>query len=124
MNLVGPINSGPAVGGDGVATANATTSVVISGTLEAIYVKYEHSPPAATTDVVVKTAGTSPPSTTMLTLTNAATDGVFYPRTLVHDTAGATIAANYTPFLINDRVNVLIDGANALDNVDVWLLLS
>jgi hypothetical protein len=93
--------------------------------VQGIYVKYNHSPPAGTTDVTVKTVGTSPapPTYNLLVLTNAATDGWFYPRVQVHDTAGSAIAAEYTPLLIHDLVNVTIAQANDADNVDVWFLL-
>lgn len=125
MNLVGPINSGPAVGGDGVATASDTTAVYIIGRVQGIYVKYNDSPPAGTTDVTVATLGTSPtaPTYNLLAVVNAATDGWFYPRVQVHTVAGAAIAAEYTPLIVYDRIKVTIAGANAADNVDVWILL-
>lgn len=125
MNLIGPINSGAAVGGDGVATANDTWPSVISGRVQGIYVKYNGSPPAGTTDVTVATLGTSPyaPTYNLLAVVNAATDGWFYPRVQVHTVAGAAIAAEYTPLLIYDRVKVTIAGANAADSADVWLLV-
>jgi hypothetical protein len=125
MRLAGPYNSGAAVGGDGVATANTTNTSVLVGRIQGIYIKYNHSPPAGTTDVTVKTLGTSPypPTYDIEVVSNAATDGWFYPRVLVHDTAGATIAGEYTPLLIHDLVNVTIAQANAADNVDVWILL-
>lgn len=125
MKLYGPINSGAAVGGNGVATANADSTIPLSGRVCGVYVKYNDSPPAGTTDVVIKTKGTAaaPPSTTFLSLTNAATDGWFYPQVQIHTTAGAAIAGEYTPILIHDIINVAIAQANAADNVDVWLLM-
>lgn len=124
MNLVGPINSGVAAGGAGVATANASTSHIVSGRVMGIYVKYNDTPPA-TTDVTIKTVGTSPapPTYNFLVLTNAATDGWFYPQVQIHDTAGSAIAAEYTPLLVHDNINVTIAQANSGDSVDVWLLV-
>lgn len=124
--LAGPYNSGAAAGGAGVATANADTPVRLAGYVVGVYVKYNDSPPAGTTDVIIKTKGTSPepPSFTILTLTNGATDGWRWPRVLTQDVAGADITGNYDWIYIDDFVNVKIDQANANDNVDVWLLLS
>lgn len=125
MKLVGPINSGVAAGGAGTATANASTSHIVSGRVVGIYVKYNDSPPAATTDVTVKTLGTSPapPTYNLLVLTDGATDGWKYPQVQIHDTTGSAIAAEYTPLLVHDLVNVTIAQANNGDSVDVWLLV-
>lgn len=122
--LVGPLNSGAAVGDDGAATANADTLHQLAGRLKAIRLKYNDSPPAGTTDVVVKTVGTSPaaPSTTLLSLANAATDGIWYPRAAICTTSGSALTT-YDEIPISDLVNVSIDGANAGDSVDAWLFL-
>jgi hypothetical protein len=127
INLAGPFNSGLAVGADGSATANADTGT-LRGKVLAIYVRYNGSPPAGTTDAVVATAGVNHPAVTLLTLANGATDGWRYPRTQIQTTAGvgANYAATfpiYEPIPIHDEVNVLIDDANAGDSIDVWLLL-
>lgn len=129
MKLLGPINSGAAVGGDGVATSNGNSSSAISGRILGVYVKYNDSPPAGTTDVVISTKGTSPrpPSNVILTLTNSATAGWFYPRHIVHDEAGTAYKWDgtnevYEPVPVDDFINVAIAQANAGDNVDVWLL--
>ena len=125
LHTVGPINSGAAVGGAGVATANVSTPVRVTGELMGIYVKYNDAPPAATCDVTIKTVGTNnaPPSQNLLVLTNAAMDGWFYPAAQIHTTAGALIAGEYRGLLVDDLVNVKIDQANANDNIDVWLVL-
>lgn len=129
MRMLGPLNSGVAAGNNGAATANADTGVVISGRVVAIGVAYLDSPPAASTDVVVATKGANGPAQTLLTLTNAATDGWFYPRVGTVSTAGAAMlyaggGAAVGDFLaIHDVVNVKIDGANAGDSVNVWLLM-
>lgn len=129
MRLVGPINSGAAVGGAGVATANADTSNVVAGRVIAVGLVYLDSPPAATTDVTVATKGTNGPAQTLLSIANAATNGWFYPRIGTVSPAGAALlyAAGGTavaePLAISDVVNVLIAGANAADGVNVWLLM-
>lgn len=127
--LYGPISSGVAVGSDGSATANSTTTTPIFGKVTAVYVKYNDTPPA-TTDVTVSTTGTSPapPALAFLTLTNANTSGYFYPRAQIGDLAGAGVTYDgtnevYECVPIADTVTVTIAGANAGDSADVWLLV-
>ena len=128
MRLYGPINSGAAVqtAGAGTGIANATSTTIMRGKVIGVYVKYNLTPPAST-DVIVKTVGTSPaaPTQTFLTLTDKNTDGLFMPRTIPHDTVGAALAALTIaePVAIYDFVNVSIAGANTADNVDVWLFM-
>jgi hypothetical protein len=119
--IVGPINSGAAVGGNGVATATGESSHPISGLVYAVQVKYNETPPAGTTVVTIKTKGTNAPSMTILTLTNAATDGMWLPRLVSHTAAGVAQTAYDAPFAIDDIVQAVIAGANAGDNVDVYL---
>lgn len=127
MKLIGPLNSGAAVGGNGSATANANSTHIISGNVYAVYVKYNDSPPAGTTDITITTLGTtpSPPAQTILAVADSATDAWYYPRALTCvNTTGATIAGAYEEIPIHDFVNVKIAQANAADNIDVWLLVS
>lgn len=130
MKLIGPINSGAAAGNDGSATSTGTTTAPVVGRVYGVYVKYNHSPPAGTTDVTIATDGTSPaaPALTLLTITDAATSGWFYPRVQVHTTAAAAATYDGTrpllePAPVHDLIDVTIAQANALDNVDVWLLV-
>ncbi len=123
MKLIGPLNSGPAVGEDGSATANKDSVVSFSGNVVGVYVKYNDSPPAATTDVTIKTKGNSLPSYNILVITNGATAGLFLPRKLISSDAGVASDSIYDLIPIDDMVNVTIAGANANDNVDVWLLM-
>lgn len=123
--LIGPINSGTASGSAGSATANFTSGN-ITGCVLAVYVKYNDSPPAGTTDVTVATAGTAsgmPGAVTILALTDGATDGWRYPRVLGDDTAGSDLTGWYVTIPIDDQVKVTIAGADAGDSADVWLML-
>lgn len=127
MNLVGPYNSGVASGGAGVATANTDYSTKIEGRVTAIYIDYKGTAPPATTDVTVRTKGTSPnaPSMTILSAVNINTDGWFFPATPIHlNTTGAAIANNYIQGVpIFDSINILIAQADDDNNADVWLLV-
>lgn len=124
MNVVGPINSGAAAGGAGVATANANSAVSIHGKLYAVRINYLATPPA-TTDVTIATQGTSPlpPAQALLTVSNANADAWFYPRAQIDDELGVAVAAEFDHFPLADFVNVLIAQANDGDSVDVWLLV-
>ena len=64
------INSGEAAGSNGSATANNTSSHIVTGQICSIGVTYGDSPPG-TTDVTIATAGNNGPALTILTLTNA-----------------------------------------------------
>lgn len=130
MNVL-KISSGTAAGSAGSATANSTTTTPIFGEVYGVYVQYNDSPPA-TTDVTIATAGTNSgahPAATILSLTNANTNGWFYPRIGVQTTAGAAMlyAAGGTAIPgeipIADFIKVTIAQANAGDSVDVWLLV-
>lgn len=81
MSIYGPFSTAASTGGAGTSTATVTTPTRLTGELKAVYIQYNDSPPA-TTDVTVKTQGTSPaaPSITFLTRTDTATGGWFYPR--------------------------------------------
>lgn len=124
ITLHGPINSGVAAGGAGVATNNADSNVRLTGRFVGCYVKYNDSPPA-TTDVVIKTKGTNAPSITFLTLTDKNTNGWFFPRMIPDDQLGVDLAAltiaEAVPF--DDFVNVAIAQANNADSVDVYILV-
>lgn len=129
MKLFGPTNSGSAAGVAGSATANTNSTIILTGRVLAIYIRYNDSPPAGTTDVIIATAGTNAPANTLLTLTDAATDGWFYVRHKVHDETGAGITYDGTNEVyeappICDYVNVKIQGANASDSIDAWFLMS
>lgn len=120
MSLLGPFNSGAAVGSAGSATINATTPGVITGLVMSIYVQYNDSPPA-TTDVTIATAGTRHPALTLLTLTNANTSGWFHVMAAQHDTAGAAVT-DKQKMLISDQIKVTVAQADAGDSVDIWVL--
>lgn len=125
QHLYGPIVGAVAAGGAGTATSTTTTTTRVCGMIAGVYLKYNDSPPAGTTDVTVKTQGTTPapPSYNILAVANAATDGWFYPSVQIHTTAGAAIAGEYKSIPVDDYIQVVIAQANVGDSVDVWLLL-
>jgi len=120
--LHGPINSGAAVGADGAATVTAYSTTEIHGLIYALYVKYNGDSPA-TTDVTISTKGTSPkvPSISILTLTDANTDGLFLPRINAHSILGVEDSSADKHIPISDYLKILVAGANTDDTVDVWV---
>ena len=118
INLIGPINSGAAVGSNGSATSSITTGQMITGRVVAAYVKYNDSPPAGTTTATIATNNANYPGQTVLSIVNAATSGWFFPRVAVHSNAGAAVTydgtrAIYDTQPVNDNLKITISGANA-----------
>jgi hypothetical protein len=124
MRLCGPFNSGAAAGNAGSATANTDYKTSIPGFVMGCYIKYNHTPPA-TTDitVVTKSDQSTDPSLTLLVATDQATSKWFFPQAAAVDQAGAANGL-YIPMPLLQNINVKIDGADAADNVDIWLLVS
>ena len=117
------INTGDTSGGSGSSTANNTSSHVVVGQVCSIGVTYNGSPPSST-DVVVATAGNNGPALTILTLTNANSDGWFHPRHKVDDESAADVTYDgtnevYDKVCIADNIKVTVSQANDDDSVDV-----
>ena len=120
------INSGEAAGSNGSATANNTSSHIVTGQICSIGVTYGDSPPG-TTDVTIATAGNNGPALTILTLTNANTNGWFHPRHVVDSNTGADIeyADGYSvhdKVCVADNIKVTIAGANTPDTAEVVIV--
>ena len=117
------INTGEAAGSNGSATANNTSGHVITGASGSIGVPYGVSPPG-TTDGTIATSGDNGPALTILTVTNANTNGWFHPRHVVDSNTGADIeyADGYSvhdKVCISDHIKVTIAGANNPDTAEV-----
>jgi len=117
------VNSGDTSGGSGSSTANNTSSHVVVGQICSIGVAYNGSPPSST-DVVIATAGNNGPALTILTLTNANSDGWFHPRHKIDDESAADITYDgtnevYEKVCVADNIKVTVSQANDDDSVDV-----
>lgn len=100
-------------GSAGAATGFAQTAIPVSGFIESIQLTYDGSAPALTTDVTITEVDGH--GRTILTRTNTATNGVFYPRVPVQDTLGANIAGEYTRmYLAGAHIKVQVDQCDAL----------
>lgn len=124
VKMVGPINSGQAAGVAGSATANGNSDIILKGRVIGIYIQYNDAPPN-TTDVTIRTVGTSPaaPTYNLLVRSNSATGGWFFPMLQACDAAAGAIAGVFTNPVVHDYLNILIAGADAGDSVEVWVEL-
>lgn len=127
ISIVGPLNTGVAAGGAGLATNNATSTVPVNGRIAAIYINYLDSPPA-TTDVTITTAGNSAPAYAILTISNSATSGIYYPRAALRSQTGVALTYDGTnPVsdlpIIADNWKVTIAQANDGDSANVYLFV-
>lgn len=114
-----------AVGATGTedATANATSSELINGTIRAIHALGVDSPPN-TMDITI--AGTSTPATPILTVSNVtiSTGLWYYPMAQAQlNTDGTDITNQGTPIVVNDLVKVTIAEVNDDDGLTVTLLV-
>ena len=122
------INTGDTSGGTGAGTANNTSGHVVVGQICSIGVTYNGSPPAST-DLVVATAGNNGPALTLLTLTNANSDGWCHVRHKVDDESGADITYDgsnevYEKVCVADNIKVTVSQTNDDDSVDVIVIYS
>jgi len=120
-------STGAAVGADGVATATGYSIGPVIGRVQAVYVAYLDSPPAATTDFTLSDKG-DPAAESIISLVDGATDIKIYPRRLTEINTGVDITYNgtqkvYEPYVVHGRLKGVIAQANAGDSctVTVWL---
>lgn len=109
-------NVSGATGGAGVATAFAKTDKPVDGEVIGVYLAYQDSPPAGTTDVSIVEANNSP-AQTVIVVSNAAADGWFYPLAAGRNQAGAAITDSGRPIKVSDTLKVTIAQANDGDGV-------
>lgn len=123
MAVYGPISTGLSTGGAGASTANIDSGQIVRGFLVGVYLQYNGSPPAATTDVTIKTKGATGvlPSYNLLVMTNAATDGFYATQIETRKSTDGTASGQYAYPYIEDIVNITIAQANDNDSVTVWL---
>lgn len=116
-------STGAAVGGDAVATATGY-SPAIHGEVLAVYVAYQDSPPAGTTDFTLSDES-DPASEAIISLTNAATNIKIYPRRVLETNDGTDLlyaAAGenvYGCYAVHGRLEATIAQADAGDSCDV-----
>lgn len=121
-------STGAAATTNGAGTATATGySSPVHGEVLAVYVNYQDSPPAATTDFTLSDES-DPASESIITLVNTATDIKIYPRRVTEQNDGTDILYEtgeevYEPYVVHGRLEATIAQANADDycDVTVWV---
>jgi hypothetical protein len=100
-------------GSAGSAVGNADSRRPLNGRLIAVYLDYVTQ--AATADVTITTK--KAPVKTLLTVTDSATDGWYYPRYVVHSEAAAaltgTSGGDRTEHPLDDYINVAVAQSDA-----------
>ncbi len=114
-------DTGAAVGSAGSATSTGYSDHV-HGEVMAVYVDYQGSPPAGTTDFTLSDES-DPASDLIVNLVDAATDIKLYPRHLAEKNDGTDGTDAFVPFVVHGRLEATIAGANAADYCDVvvWI---
>lgn len=125
VQMHGPFTTSAATGGAGAAAGTFVTPTPIRGYIMGVVLQYNDAPPAGTTDVGIKTKVLSgvTPSVPLLTVTNAATNGYFAPRSGCVTAAAAAITDSNAPFAVNDYIQIDMAQANDGDSVSVWLMV-
>ncbi len=118
--------TGNTAGGAGVSTANAN-SPHVAGKILAVYVKYNGSPPGATTDFTLKDAN-DPGAESIVTLVDTATSQKLYPRRVTEKNDGTDILyvageEVHEPYVVHGPLTATIAQANDDDSatVTVWV---
>lgn len=115
------VTASPSAGGSGTSTATANTAQPIDGEIIGIHLAYLDSPPGATADVTIAEVGVSP-AQTILAVSNAATDGWFYPMAQAKNQAGADITGMGRPIRVGGNLSVTIAQANDNDGVTATIV--
>lgn len=123
MAVYGPISTGACAGGAGASTATVDSGQIVRGFVVGIYLQYNDSPPAATTDVTVKTKGATGvlPSYNLLVMTNGATDGFYATQFETRKSTDGTASGQYAFPYIEDKITITIAQANDNDSVTAWI---
>ena len=112
------------VGADGSAAGNAQTPAPVVGRVLAIHINHS-SGGAATSDVTIATVES--PTTTILTITDSATDAWYYPRAQVHGVTGTALTMDGTRLLVeslavSDYIKATVAQGDSAETVDVTIL--
>lgn len=111
-------------GSAGSATGSSD-SIPVNGKLHAVYLDYHASAPGGTTDVTISLK--SDPGATLLTVTDNATDGWYFPRQQVCDESGTGLTYDGTrkvsePYPVADALTVAVAQSDALTDCVVAYL--
>lgn len=106
-------------GGDGAASGNADSAVIV-GEILGIFANYHASTPA-TADVTIKAV--NPVDHNILVITDNATDGYYAPRIVPVTSSNVAITNAHTPYIVAGKINVALAQGNALTDAVVVHIL-
>lgn len=109
-----------AAGSAGAAVGSARTTEIVAGRVHAVHLDYSASAPA-TTDVTI-TEGNESPAVPVLTVTDNATDGWYWPMAQAVNGLGAAITGQGAQIVTADYLLVSVAGANAADTVTATII--
>jgi len=108
------------------SAGSATGSAVVAlppCELVALHLDYNASAPGATTDVTFTAIGGDQADVTVMTRSNSATDGWFYPKVQKHDSSAAAITGDYADPPIHNNLLIAVAQSNALSPCVTVLVL-
>ena len=103
-------------GAAGSATGSAVSETNIRGFIEAIKIDYNAGAPATTDVTITELAALE---RTLLTISNSATDAVYYPSVATNDATGSARADYVRMYLDQSSVRIAVAGSDALTNAVV-----
>lgn len=107
-------------GSAGSATASGYTAQAVVGNVLSVHVAYGGSP--GTTDIVIQEKNISP-ALPVLTKSNYATDGWFYPRTGLHAVAdGSAVTGPVDYVRVADQLSIAITGSDSAKTIVVTIV--
>lgn len=111
------------VGANGSAAATVYSGAPLVGRILALYIDFTNQP--ATTDVTITT--NEAPVQTIYAKTDANTDGWFYPRVPMTDTAGAAVTydgthAIYESIPVCDILKVVVAQGDSNKTIDITVI--
>ncbi len=98
-------------GGDASATGSTVLALPLCE-LVAVYCDFHATAPAST-DTTISSPG-NPAALTLLTITNYAKDGWYYPTVQKDNNEGAAITGDYAQPVIHGNLSISLAGSNAL----------
>ena len=104
-------------GSAGSASGSGHLSLPISR-LVAVHLNYDSAAPGGTTDVTITAPG-NPASRTLLTVSNNATDGWYFPKEQDMGNTGSLITGSYSDPLIHDSLDMAVAQSDALTDAVV-----
>ncbi len=108
-------------------SGNVTSGSAVMGRILAIYLEYQSGTDAGTDVTIATAASSSLPANTILTITDSATSGWYYPRHQVHSNAGAALTldgtrANVDTVPVYDKLKISVAQSTTAKTITAYIL--